>query len=42
MTLAEALAVFSLFGAIAMLGLAAGRATQAWATRMNFVELAAS
>jgi hypothetical protein len=39
---AEALAVFCLFSAIALLGLAAGRAAFAWAARMNFTELAAS
>ena len=39
---AEALAVFCLFSAIALLGLAAGRGALAWASRTTFVELAAS
>jgi hypothetical protein len=39
---AEALAVFSLFAAVVLLGLAAGRAALAWAARAHFVDLAAS
>ena len=39
---AEALAVFCLFAAVVLLGLAAGRAALAWATRMHFVDLAAA
>jgi hypothetical protein len=37
---AEALAVFSLFAAVVLLGLAAGRAALAWAARSHFVDLA--
>lgn len=39
---AEALAVFCLFGAILLLGFAAGRGAMAWATRANFVDVAAA
>lgn len=39
---AEALAAFSMLSAIALLGLAAGQAAAAWATRMYFLELAAA
>jgi hypothetical protein len=39
---AEALAVFSLFAAVALLGLAAGRGALAWATRSHFFEIAAA
>src|SRR5688500_3595714 len=39
---AEALAVFSLFAAIVLLGLAAGRAALAWAARAHFTGLAAT
>ena len=39
---AEALAVFSLFCAIVLLGLAAGRAAKAWAKNANIVEVAAA
>src|SRR5688500_3641301 len=39
---AEALAVFSLFAAIVLLGLAAGRAALAWAARAHFTDLAAA
>ncbi len=37
---AEALAVFSLFAAIVLVGLAAGRAAQAWATRAHLADVA--
>ena len=39
---AEALAVFCLFAAVVSLGLAAGRAALAWATRMHLVDLGTS
>jgi hypothetical protein len=39
---AEALAVFSLFAAVVLLGLAAGRAALAWAARSHFVDLTAA
>ena len=39
---AEALAVFCLFSAVLLLGLAAGRGALAWASRMHFVDLAAA
>jgi hypothetical protein len=39
---AEALAVFCLFSAVLLLGLAAGRAARAWAVRASIVDLAAA
>lgn len=39
---AEALAVFSLFGAILLLGMAAGRGAQAWARRGSLADFAAA
>ncbi len=39
---AEALAVFCMFSAVVLLGLAAGRAALAWAARMHLVDLAAA
>ncbi|HEX6063160.1 MAG TPA: DUF4173 domain-containing protein [Longimicrobiales bacterium] len=39
---AEALYVFALLSGVVLLGLAAGRGAVAWATRMHFVDLAAS
>jgi hypothetical protein len=39
---AEALAVFSLFSGVVLLGLAAGRATRAWVVRAHIVDIVAS
>lgn len=39
---AEGLAVFSLFSAVVLLGLAAGRSALAWAARANITEIAAA